>query len=95
MAILNIFNTKKSQHVKSNQLGSFLQNFSIEVMPRTAAKIENFNSILPKETRVYIAHLEGVSIDDMLSTAKRINYEGYEVDPHLPARIIELSLIHI
>lgn len=89
MAILNIFNTKKPQHVKSNQLGSFLQNFSIEVMPRTAAKIENFNSILPKETRVYIAHLEGVSIDDMLSTAKRINHQGYEVVPHLPARIIE------
>ena len=89
MAILNIFNSKKPQDVKSNQLGSFLQNFSIEVMPRTAAKIENFNSILPKKTRVYIAHLEGVSIDDMLSTAKRINHEGYEVVPHLPARIIE------
>ena len=58
-------------------------------MPRTAAKIENFNSILPKETSVYIAHLEGVSIDDMLLTAKRINREGYEVVPHFPARIIE------
>ena len=93
MEILNIFNSKKPQHVKSNQLGSFLQNFSIEVMPRTAAKIENFNSILPKKTRVYIAHLEGVSIDDMLSTAKRINHEGYEVVPHLPARIIESTEI--
>ena len=89
MAILNIFNSKKSQKAKSNQLGLFLKNFSVEVMPRTAAKIENFNSILPKETRVYIAHLEGVSIDDMLSTAKRINREGYEVVPHFPARIIE------
>ena len=89
MALLNIFNSKKPQQVKSTQLGSFLKNFSVEVMPRTAAKIENFNSILPKKTRVYIAHLEGVSIDDMLLTANRINREGYEVIPHLPARLIE------
>ena len=88
MALFNIFNSKKSEQVKSKQLAAFLKNFSIEVMPRTAAKIENFNAILPKETKVYIAHLEGVSIEDMISTAKRINFEGYEVVPHLPARII-------
>ena len=89
MALFNIFNSKKSEQGKSKQLRAFLKNFSIEVMPRTAAKIENFNAILPKETKVYIAHLEGVSIEDMISTAKRINFEGYEVVPHLPARIIE------
>ncbi|MGA9253497.1 MAG: methylenetetrahydrofolate reductase, partial [Roseobacter sp.] len=40
-------------------------------------------------TRVYIAHIEGTSIDDMVATAKRLNEDGYKVMPHFPARIIK------
>ena len=36
-----------------------LEDFSIEVMPRTAAKIEDFRAILPEGTRVYVAHIDG------------------------------------
>ena len=67
----------------------FLTDFSIEVMPRTAAKIESFKEILPKNTRVYIAHIEGISIEEMVQTAKRISSEGFNVMPHFPARIIK------
>lgn len=67
---------------------AFLKGYSIEVMPRTAAKVEDFRHILPKGTRVYIAHIEGTPIEDMVATAKRINAEGYDVMPHFPARII-------
>ena len=66
----------------------FLDGFSIEVMPRTAAKIPDFKAILPKGTRVYIAHIAGTPIDDMLATAKRLVDDGFEVMPHFPARII-------
>lgn len=66
----------------------FLRNFSIEVMPRTAAKIEDFKAILPAGTRVYIAHIEGTPIEDMLATAKRLSEDGFPVMPHFPARII-------
>lgn len=66
----------------------FLQGYSIEVMPRTAEKIDNFRSLLPKGTRVYIAHIEGTPIEDMVTTAKRIAGEGFDVMPHFPARII-------
>ncbi|MEM0978553.1 MAG: methylenetetrahydrofolate reductase [Pseudomonadota bacterium] len=69
-------------------LEAFLQGFSIEVMPRTAEKIDDFRALLPKGTRVYIAHIDGTSIDDMVATAKRLNEEGYPVMPHFPARII-------
>ncbi len=66
----------------------FLNGFSIEVMPRTAAKIHDFNAILPKGTRVYIAHIDGTPIKEMLTTAARLKAEGFEVMPHFPARII-------
>ncbi len=67
----------------------FLQGYSIEVMPRTAEKIDDFRALLPRGTRVYIAHIDGTSIEDMVATAKRISAEGYDVMPHFPARIIK------
>ena len=66
-----------------------LQDYSIEVMPRTAEKVENFRDLLPAGTRVYLAHIEGTSVEDMVTTAKRISAEGYNVMPHFPARIIK------
>ncbi|WP_238366118.1 methylenetetrahydrofolate reductase [Mesobacterium pallidum] len=71
------------------QVEAFLQGYSIEVMPRTAAKIDSFRDLLPEGTRVYIAHIDGTPIEDMVATAKRLNAEGYPVMPHFPARIIK------
>jgi methylenetetrahydrofolate reductase (NADPH) len=72
----------------SNALSQFIDGFSIEVMPRTAEKIDDFRAILPEGTRIYVAHIEGTPIGDMVATAKRIAGEGFPVMPHLPARII-------
>jgi methylenetetrahydrofolate reductase (NADPH) len=71
------------------ELEAFLQGYSIEVMPRTAAKIDDFRDLLPAGTRVYIAHIEGTPIDDMVATAKRLAMEGFDVMPHFPAQIIK------
>lgn len=70
-------------------LEAFLKGWSIEVMPRTAEKVDDFRAILPKGTRVYIAHIDGTPIDEMVATARRINAEGFDVMPHFPARIIK------
>ncbi|SNY39652.1 methylenetetrahydrofolate reductase (NADPH) [Pseudooceanicola antarcticus] len=70
-------------------LHELLQGYSIEVMPRTAAKVEDFRSLLPEGTRVYIAHIEGTPIEDMVATAKRLSEDGFPVMPHFPARIIK------
>lgn len=67
---------------------AFLQDCSIEVMPRTASKVEDFKAILSPGTRVYIAHIEGTPIEDMVATAKRLSDDGFQVMPHFPARII-------
>ena len=89
MSILSAFSSKEEGKKISNHLKDFLVDFSIEVMPRTASKIESFNEILPQNTRVYIAHIEGVSIEEMVETAKRLSSEGFNVMPHFPARIIK------
>lgn len=68
---------------------AFLKNYSIEVMPRTAEKVEDFRELLPAGTRVYIAHIDGTAIEDMVATAKRLNNEGFTVMPHFPARSIK------
>ncbi|MDI9245969.1 hypothetical protein [Marinobacter sp. CHS3-4] len=76
------------EHQNSGLLEDFLSGYSIEVMPRTAAKVERFRDILPAGTRVYIAHIDGTSIDDMVRTARRVAEEGFPVMPHFPARLI-------
>ena len=87
MALLN-FRTRETAPPADARLEGFLDGFSIEVMPRTAEKVENFRALLPEGTRVYIAHLEGTPIEDMVATARRLSREGYPVMPHFPARII-------
>ncbi|MAQ98415.1 MAG: 5,10-methylenetetrahydrofolate reductase [Gammaproteobacteria bacterium] len=73
----------------SNPIKKFLNDFSIEVTPRAVAKIENLSELIPPETLVYIAHIEGTPIDEMVKTAKKINDQGYVTMPHFPARIIK------
>lgn len=90
MALLNFKKRGKPAALPGNpELEAFLQGYSIEVMPRTAAKVESFRDLLPEGTRVYIAHIEGTPIEDMVATARRIADEGYPVMPHFAARIIK------
>lgn len=75
--------------MKNNILNNFLKDFSIEVTPKAASKIENFSDYLPANTLIYIAHIEGTPIDDMVQTAKKITDQGFSAMPHFPARIIK------
>jgi len=81
MAVVNIVSAE-------TPLKAFLDGVSIEVMPRTAAKIDDFKPLLAPGTRVYIAHIEGTPIAEMVETAKRLAADGFAVMPHFPARII-------
>jgi len=87
------FNRKSSggerDETSSRSLQHFLHCYSIEVIPKTAAKIERFKDILPENTRVYVAHIEGTPIQDMVNTARRLSDEGFSVMPHFPARLIK------
>jgi methylenetetrahydrofolate reductase (NADPH) len=72
----------------SSSAAQMLQGYSIEVMPRTAARIADFKTLLPAGTRVYIAHIDGTPIEEMVATAKRLARDGFAVMPHFPARSI-------
>lgn len=88
--MLNILKRGKTDNsVSGASLGAFLEGFSMEVMPRTAAKVEDFRALLPAGTRVYIAHIDGTPIEEMVETAKRLREDGFPVMPHFPARIIK------
>jgi methylenetetrahydrofolate reductase (NADPH) len=87
--ILNFFDRRKrAEAAPAPSLGWFLDGFSIEVTPRTAAKVQDFRPLLPAGTRVYIAHVDGTPIEDMVATAARLRAEGFEPMPHLPARSV-------
>jgi methylenetetrahydrofolate reductase (NADPH) len=88
MALFNFRRKEDASGTAGQPLEAFLKGYSIEVMPRTAEKVESFRAILPKGTRVYIANIES-PIEEMVATAKRIGDEGFDVMPHFPARIIK------
>lgn len=85
------FGIKKRSQIddKTENLSDITNHFSIEVMPRTAEKIQDFRSILPEQTYVYVAHLEGTPITSMVETAARLKKTNFNVVPHFPARLIE------
>ncbi|NYS24538.1 methylenetetrahydrofolate reductase [Rhodobacteraceae bacterium 2376] len=91
MALLNFrrAETPRVAGAANPQVEAFLDGYSIEVMPRTAEKVADFRDLLPANTRVYIAHIEGTPIEDMVATAARLRAEGMEPMPHFPARIIK------
>lgn len=88
MALLNFRREDRRARPTNPAMEAFLADFSIEVMPRTAAKIADFRQLLPAGSRVYIAHIEGTTIDEMVATAARLRHEGFEPMPHVPARLI-------
>lgn len=88
MGLLNFRRPVENVQPVDGTVAALVQGFSLEVMPRTAEKVEDFRALLPMGTRVYIAHIEGTPIADMVTTAARLRAEGMDPMPHIPARII-------
>ena len=80
MALFNFRREQPQAAAGPAPLEALLQGFSMEVMPRTAEKVTSFRDLLPAGTRVYIAHIEGTPIEDMVATARRINGEAVTLD---------------
>ena len=71
---------------RETPLAALLADASIEVMPRTSAALADLP--LPPGTRVYVAHIDGTPIEDMVAAAARVRAAGHEPMPHFPARMI-------
>ncbi|MBP7002274.1 methylenetetrahydrofolate reductase [Amaricoccus sp.] len=89
-SILNFVRRQAAPAQPEHDLAGLLAGFSIEVMPRTAAKVEDFRALLPQGTRVYVAHIDGATDEaEMAATIRRLADEGFEPMPHVPARGVE------
>lgn len=69
-------------------LPPMLDAASIEVTPRTLARLDKGRLDLPSGTEVFVAHIEGTDFADMLDATRRLRDMGMEPVPHLPARLI-------
>ena len=67
------------------------QNWSIEVTPTGAAKIDSFALALPEGTTVNVTFLPGTDPLDTIAVARRLADEGMNAVPHIAAR----SLINL
>ncbi|ETX16506.1 methylenetetrahydrofolate reductase [Roseivivax halodurans JCM 10272] len=88
MRILPFRRTTAAPAAPDATLQALSATASIEVMPRTLAKIEDPAALLPAGMRVYIAHIDGTPIEDMVAAARRLSLAGFTVMPHIPARLI-------
>ncbi len=88
MSYLNFRRAQAAGPETGTRIATFLADYSIEVMPRTADAIPNLREVLPAGTRVYIAQVGDTPITDMVVTAARLRREGFEPMPHFPARLI-------
>jgi methylenetetrahydrofolate reductase (NADPH) len=66
----------------------FLDGFSIETTPGTAAKIESYRALLAEGTTVNVTFLTGSDFGDTVKVAKRLKDEGMRPVPHIAARSV-------
>lgn len=88
MAVFHFSDNAVAHPREPRPLAPLLDGFSIEVLPGTAAKIAEFRPLLPAGTRVYVAHIEGTDVGEVIATARRLTSEGFTAMPHIPARLI-------
>ena len=57
-------------------ISNFLNNFSIEVTPNAAKKIDKFSDYLTPGTLIYVAHIEGTQLRKLLKLQKKFLIKG-------------------
>ena len=70
-------------------LSSAAANWSIEVTPAGASKVQSFSDILAPKTAVNVTFLPGSDPQDTYFVAKRLHDEGMKPIPHIAARSVK------
>jgi len=68
------------------QIQAFMADYSIETTTHDEAKFDEIVAELRPGTRVYVAHVPGTPIDDVVSLALRLRDAGFRAVPHIIAR---------
>ncbi len=71
------------------QIVAFARDYSIEITPHDADKLDAIREVLAPGTVVYVAHPPGVPIDDIVTLAGRVQKLGLTATPHVIARKLE------
>jgi methylenetetrahydrofolate reductase (NADPH) len=77
-------NDELKQHI-----AAYLRDYSIEITPHDAEKLDAIRAELKEGTAVYVAHPPGVPIDDIVELAGRVQKLGLTATPHVIARKLE------
>ncbi len=75
--------------VTIEDIAKFASDWSIEVTPAGATKIESFAGILEEGTTVNVTFLPGSDPLDTIATAKRLADDGMNAVPHIAARSLQ------
>ena len=78
-----------SVNQKQINIKNLLKNYSIETTPNVYNKYGNFQNLVPLKNSIYVTYLPDEDSKRVIETSKKLNEEGYDVIPHLPARTIK------
>ncbi|MDH3229695.1 MAG: methylenetetrahydrofolate reductase [Alphaproteobacteria bacterium] len=73
---------------EQQRIVDFLDGFSIETTPGTAAKTDSYRALLAEGTTVNVTFLAGSDFADTVKVVKRLKSEGMRPVPHIAARSV-------
>ena len=65
---------------------NFLKGYSVETMPQDIDILDQYPDYLEAGTRVYVAHIPGGHVDDIIKMAAALHERGFTAVPHIAAR---------
>ncbi|PPR47339.1 MAG: hypothetical protein CFH19_00588 [Alphaproteobacteria bacterium MarineAlpha5_Bin9] len=74
---------------KEFNIKKLISNYSIETTPQVYLKYGGFHEFLTNHNDIYVTFLPNENSKNVIQTCKKINEEGLNAIPHLPARNIE------
>jgi len=73
---------------EKQRIANFMQGFTIETTPGSAAKIPDYRALIRPGTVVAVTFLPGSDFADTVAVSKRLKAEGFHPAPHFAARSI-------
>ena len=81
-------------HINQKELNikKLLEGYSIETTPNVYAKYGKFSDLVSVKNSIYVTYLPDEDSNRVINTSKKLNDEGFDVIPHLPARTLKNHL---
>lgn len=67
-------------------IADFIRGYSLEATTHDMDRVDSYPEFIPVGTCVYVAHIPGAEIDDVVEMAGRLRRQGYEPVPHIVPR---------